>query len=506
MIELEHVSCTYPGATQPVLADAHLRIAAGELVLVVGATGSGKSTLLSAISGRFPRNTGGELRGSLRVAGRDTAQHRPRDLADVVGVVGQDPQASFVASTVAEELAYTMEQLGIPPDQMRLRVDEVLGQLQLTGLRDRTLDTLSAGEQQRVAIGAVLTARPRVLLLDEPTSALDPPGAADLLATLRRLAGSGITVILAEHRIERVAQLDRVIQIAGGQVQSGSPEQILPDYSGAPPVVAVGRLLGWRPIPVTVAQAAGFARSQTWPTPPVRPAREARGMAFTATGITVRHGSALAVDNVDLTLHRGAVTALMGPNGAGKSSLLWAVYERARARGATLLPQPASDLLYLPSVAAECQASDASTAAGRTRCELDAIMPGIPGDRHPRDLSEGQRLAMALAVQLAGDPSLVLLDEPTRGLDSSAKAALSRRLRSLAQAGRAVLVATHDVEFAADCADRVVDLHAGRIASDGATADVLGRGHAAPQVTRLFPGSGMLTVSDVRARLRGSHD
>jgi energy-coupling factor transport system ATP-binding protein len=238
--------------------------------------------------------------------------------------------------------------------------------------------------------------------------------------------------------------------------------------------------------------------------------------------VTVRHGSTTAVDGVDLDLHQGDVVALMGRNGAGKSSLLWALQGSGRrtsgsvrlADGAetaaldpvaarsriTLLPQPASDLLYLADVASECAAADGGS--GRARAELDALVPGIADETDPRDLSEGGRLALALAVQLSADAEVVLLDEPTRGLDAVAKAALSARLRELAEQGRAVVVTTHDVEFAATCANRVVVLAGGEVVADGVATDVLRASPMlAPQVAKVLPHAGVLTVADVATRL-----
>ena len=213
MIHLDRVTVTYPDAHRPTIHDVDLRIDEGELCVVVGRTGVGKSTLLGCLNGLVPHFTGGTLRGRVTVAGRNTATHPPRELAEVVGVVGQDPLAGFVTDTVEEELAYGMEQLAVPPDVMRKRVEETLDLLGIAELRHRALRTLSGGQQQRVAIGSVLTSHPRVLVLDEPTSALDPTAAEDVLASITRLVHDlGVTVVVAEHRLERVAQYaDRVV-------------------------------------------------------------------------------------------------------------------------------------------------------------------------------------------------------------------------------------------------------------------------------------------------------
>ncbi len=524
MIEVDGVTLTYAGADLPVLSDVRLAVGPGELLLVVGGTGSGKTTLLDAICGRFPHSTGGELRGTVRVAGRDTREHRPRDLADVVGVVGQNPEAGFVTGTVEEELAYTLEQLGLPGDVMRTRVEAVLDQLGLTELRSRALDSLSGGEQQRVAIGSVLTAHPQVLVLDEPTSALDPSAAEEVVGLLHRLVDDlGLTVVLAEHRVERVAGLaDRVGLLDGGRLVVGEPAEVLPDYAGAPPVVGLGRLLGWDPVPLTVREARRSApplAARLGQAAPRAGSAAPEGRVLTARGLRVRHGAVTAVSDVDLDLVP-EVTALMGRNGAGKSSLLWALQgSGSRAGGhvrladgtdtasltpasarhrVALLPQPASDLLYLGSVGAEL----AAAGRDRARAELDALLPGIADDVDPRDLSEGQRLARALASPLAEPAPVVLLDEPTRGLDAEAKARLSRRLRELAAQGRAVVVATHDVEFAAAAADRVVLLAGGQKVADGTALAVLRASPMfSPQVAKVLPDADVLTVDDVAARL-----
>lgn len=213
MIRFEEVSVTYDGAAEPTVRGIDFEVPEGELVLLAGPSGVGKSTVLGAVSGLVPHFTGGTLSGRVTVAGRDTRTHKPRELADVVGTVGQDPLSHFVTDTVEDELAYGMESLGLAPDVMRRRVEETLDLLGLSELRSRPLATLSGGQQQRVAIGSVLTPHPDVLVLDEPTSALDPAAAEEVLAVLQRLVHDlGTTVLMAEHRLERVIQYaDQVV-------------------------------------------------------------------------------------------------------------------------------------------------------------------------------------------------------------------------------------------------------------------------------------------------------
>jgi energy-coupling factor transport system ATP-binding protein len=539
MIEFEHVSLTYDHAESPVLRSVDLRIEEGELALVVGRTGVGKSTLLGAINGLVPHFTGGTLSGRVIVDGRDTQHHRPRELADVVGVVGQDPLAGFVTDTVEEELAYAMEQLAVPADVMRKRVEETLDLLGIAELRDRALVELSGGQQQRVAIGSVLTAQPRILVLDEPTSALDPTAAEDVLAAVTRLVHDlGVTVVLAEHRLERVVQYaDRVVEVRGdGTVTSGRPASMLGVTAVAPPVVELGRLAHWDPLPMSVRDARRLAaplrdRIGSRPIPALRSSalpRTARTL-LSARKVVVRYGATVAVRAVDLALSGGQVTALMGRNGSGKSSLLWALQGSGQRQGGTvdidgvdpasvsstkarrlvgLVPQTPADLLYLDTVDQECDQADHESggAPGEgARALLDRLSPGIDGAMHPRDLSEGQRLSLVLAVQLTAAPAVVMLDEPTRGLDYGAKRALTDIVDGLAAEGRAVVIATHDVEFVAAAVDRVVVMAAGDIVADGPTVDVIGASPAfAPQVAKIMAPLAYLTLDQVRRALTGT--
>ncbi|GAB2460939.1 ABC transporter ATP-binding protein [Jatrophihabitans fulvus] len=541
MIEFDHVTVTYADADAPVLRDVTLTIDEGELCLVVGRTGSGKSTLLGAINGLVPHFTGGTLAGAVRVDGRSTADHPPRELADLVGVVGQDPLAGFVTDTVEEELAYSMEQLAVPPEVMRKRVEEMLVLLDLTDLRHRALHELSGGQQQRVAIGAALTANPRVLVLDEPTSALDPTAAEGVLAAVTRLVHDlGITVVVAEHRLERVVQYaDTVLHVHGdGTVTRGEPQRMFETTSVAPPVVELGRLARWEPLPLSVRDARRRAlplreELRERPLPAVRrtPERSATpclpaAPVLTARNVVVRYSDVVAVRGVDLTLSPGRVVALMGHNGSGKSSLLWALQgsgprqdgsvdvggrdpkqlKPAEARTRVgLVPQTPADLLYLGSVDTELAQADAESegVAGPSARELlDRIAPGVDGRLHPRDLSEGQRLSLVLAIALRAAPPVVLLDEPTRGLDYAAKAALTDIVDELAAEGRSVVVSTHDVEFVAAAADRVIVLAEGEIVADGPTSEVVVASPAfAPQTAKILAPLPYLTVAQVEAAL-----
>jgi energy-coupling factor transport system ATP-binding protein len=540
VIRFENVAIRYLGrsALEPVLHEVNLHVPEGELCLVLGETGSGKTTLLRAVNGLVPHFTGGILTGRVMVAGRDTRTHRPRDLADVVGVVGQDPQAAFVADVVEDELAFGMEWLGLPTEVMRRRVEETLDLLGLADVRRRAMSTLSGGQQQRVAIGAALTAHPKVLVLDEPTSALDPQAAEDVLAALQRLVHDlGTTVLLAEHRLERVVQYsDRVLHLPGdGRVVDGPPDQVMATSPIAPPVVELGRLAGWQPLPLSVRdarRAAGGLRATLADRRPVRAigTSEDGPPLATTTALVVRHGETVALRRVDFTVHPGEIVALMGRNGAGKSTLLAALVGLVRpvsgsvstgrlaphradpadvVRAAGLVPQQPSDLLYAETVAAECRSADADAGAapGTCRALLARLAPDVVDETHPRDLSEGERLALALAVVVTARPPLLLLDEPTRGLDYAAKRRLTTILRDIVAAGsqHAVVLATHDVELVAELATRVVVLADGEIVADGATADVVvGSPVFAPQVAKVLAPQPWLTVGEIAHALQAA--
>jgi len=572
MIRFNHVTFTYSGAKAPTLRDVTAVIGPGELGLVVGLTGSGKSTLLRLVNGLVPHFSGGLLAGSVQVGGLDTRHHGPRNLAGLVGYVGQDPAAGFVADVVEDELAYSMEQHAIARSVMRARVEEVIDLLGLEPLRHRPVNTLSAGQAQRVAMAAALTLHPKVLVLDEPTSALDPATAEEVMAAISRLVHDlDMTVLMAEHRLERVVQFaDLSLHVSqNGVVTSGNMRAIMATSDVAPPVVQLARRLAWPTIPLTVREARrlvtagpvspchapdnqemphsipGRVSDNTHPGDPPRctchvsagssfaPATSTRvaepitqqapgdkkslsptdqrqqdaglgpSIALHAEGLTVTYpGGVNGIDHVNLTLHAGKVTAVMGRNGSGKTSLLWALQgqgppgalrasrtARFKLPAVALVPAQPTDLFWANTVAAE-------VGSGPAQLLLDDLAPGIDPASHPRDLSEGQRLELALAIQLAANAPVLALDEPTRGLDYQAKERLATMLRRLATEGKAVLVASHDVEFLALVAKRVVWLADGQIIADGPATELLMAVPAhAPQMAKVFAPAAVLTVN-----------
>jgi energy-coupling factor transport system ATP-binding protein len=419
-----------------------------------------------------------------------------------------------------------MESLGLAADVMRRRVEEALDLMGLHEVRSRPLRTLSGGQQQRTAIASVLAQHPRVLVLDEPTSALDPSAAEEVLAALQRLVHDlGLTVLLAEHRLERVVQFaDRIVHVHGGEATVGAPAQVMVDAPVAPPVVELGRWAKWEPLPLSIRDARRLAAPlrETLRALPAAPAPRAplgRRVAE-VSGLHVAFGDHVALQDVTLSLHAGEIVAVMGRNGAGKSTLLRSLVgltDPTRGRVEVggdapgglsadalvhtvgMVPQEPGDLLWHESVEGECSDSPSPDAAHSVFAEL---APGVDPQTHPRDLSEGQRLALALAVVLAADAPLLLLDEPTRGLDYPTKHRLVALLRRRAASGHTVVVATHDVELAADLATRTVVVADGEIVTDGPTRDVVTASpQFAPQVAKILAPTPFLTVTDVTAAL-----
>lgn len=315
--------------------------------------------------------------------------------------------------------------------------------------------------------------------------------------------------------MERVIEFaDGVILIGpGGRVEHGPTRDVLARSPITPPLVELGLRLGWDPLPLTIREGRrhSAADRRAWTgSPPELPGPATPGEeVLRARGLVVRYPRTVAVRDVDLVLSRGEVTALMGRNGSGKSTLLWALHGAGRrdagtvsgaaAGSVSLVPQTASDLLYLATVEAECAAADAESGSppGTTVELLQELVPDIEPSAHPRDLSEGQKLAVVLAAELSRGPDVILLDEPTRGLDYSAKHALTLTLHRLAAQGRSIVVATHDVELVAAACSRVVVMAEGEIVSDGPTRDVLpGSALLATQVAKVAAPAPLLTVQE----------
>ncbi|MFM6978204.1 MAG: ABC transporter ATP-binding protein [Micrococcales bacterium] len=477
----------------------NLRIDPGRFVLVCGATGSGKSTLLKALVGLAPHFTGGNVTGQRFIQGQDHTDSMPHQTAELIGYVNQQPEGSFVAETVIEELAFTLEQLGIPVPEMKVRIDSALKATGLSDLRDRTLNQLSGGQQQRVAIAAALSAGQKILILDEPTSALDPQTAHELLEFIHDLCRSeGLTAIVAEHRIERLINLvDSVIVVSSdGTVAHGPAEHELARFEFVPPLLKLAQTKSWFPMPLSIVDARKYVES------PIEfkalPHPKSDQQLVQEKNLTVTYGSTLALDNIEFSAKSGEVVAVMGENGSGKTSLLWKLLEVLP--DTAMVPQQAADLLFLNSLSQEFADSDevAGVPQNSTSSLFEDFAGRIDSAIHPRDLSSGQQLALVLAMQLAKPAKVVLLDEPTRGLDYSAKQQVAAVVHRLADKGKAVIFASHDVEFVALTASRVVQLSAGRMSSDLPVEQALShRGELATQIAQIYQTDGLIALEQV---------
>ncbi|KRF25250.1 ATP-binding cassette domain-containing protein [Phycicoccus sp. Soil803] len=558
MIEFEGVTLAY--AAQPVLRDVTFGVPEGELLLVVGPTGSGKSSLLRCLDAglaRDPDQASARLAGRVLVDGVDLHAADPDGPRPLVGLVPQDPAGALGAGTVESVIAAGVRARDADAHAGQRQVEETLDLLGIADLRSRPVADLSGGQQQRVAIAVALVAGPRVLVLDEPTSALDPVAAEDVLAILHRLVHDvGTTVVVAEHRLERVVHhADAVLLVESGRVRGPlDPAAAMADSPLRPPVVELGLRLGWHRLALSVREARRSARtlrstldlSAAAPAPHTGAAtravagsalRAATGAATTGAATTasstpsartttaatpaplvdarrlsVVRDTVIALRTVDLRVEPGEVVALMGRNGSGKSTLL-ATLDRSLSptsgrmvatEPAALAPQDPEDLLADATVSKQLAAHDTAQglASGTTRAVLDRLAPGLDGLRGHRtaDLSEGQRMSVALSLVLARGTALLLLDEPTRGLDYAAKDRLTTILAERAAAGCAVVVATHDVELAAEVATRVVLLAEGEVIADGPARQVLADSPAfAPQVAKVMHPLPFLRVTDVLA-------
>ena len=529
LVIFHNVTYIYPEGKGPVLSDFNLEVEEGEFLLVIGASGAGKSTFLRCLNGLVPHFYGGNFRGDVRVAGRDPVALGPRGMSDLVGFVFQDPEAQFVVDVVEDELVFSMENHGFPQALMRRRVEEVLDQMSIAPLRGRRVSALSGGEKQRVAIGAVLTLQPRLLVLDEPTSQLDPQAAEEVLTALQKLNQDlGLTVILSEHRLERVVQYaDRILYLPGDGLPplEGPPAEVLAQVELTPPLITLAKRLGWEPLPLTIKAGQSFARRlKLAPFKPEEPGKNLPPLAQIAD-LWFAYGEQEALRGASFSLHEGEIVALMGRNGSGKTTLLkhlagllrpqqgrvelWGQDTRRMAleeiiRRVGYVPQNPNALLFAETVQDELNFTRRNHGLPpEEESELLRIL-GLEGhaNSYPRDLSVGERQRVALAAILASDPELILLDEPTRGLDYRQKDALAAFLKAQKEAGKTVLMSTHDVELVARCADRVIILGEGQVVAEGPTREVMaGSMVFSSQVSKLFGEARLLTVEEVLERL-----
>jgi energy-coupling factor transport system ATP-binding protein len=429
LVSVERLTFAYPDGSRPAIRDVSLELDSGETVVVLGPSGSGKSTLLRALAGLIPHFHGGRFAGRVEVACRDTRCVRPADLAGTTATVFQDPEDQVVMALVRNEVAFGLENLGVAPAGIWSRADRALAAVGALHLARRRTAEVSAGELQRVCLASALALEPELLLLDEPTSQLDPVAADEFLAHVGELGG---TVVISEHRTGRVLPLaDRVLFLEDGR--------LLLDSSRA-------EALAW------------LAAHRPRYLPPVEvpsPFRRSDSEVCRVTGATFSYRPGRPVlEDVSLQVGRGEVVALEGPNGSGKTTLAKIAAGLLEPQaGAVVRTGTAGYLSQDPGryLVRERVVDEVALAVGgdqeRAREALARVDLDWAAARHPRDLSSGERERLALAAVSVSKPELLVLDEPTRGVDPERKAALGRWLAQYAAAGRGVLVATHDRTF-----------------------------------------------------------
>ncbi|MCC6703751.1 MAG: ATP-binding cassette domain-containing protein [Thermomicrobiales bacterium] len=530
-VTMTDVSFRYPGRSDLTLDRVSWRIEPGDFIVVTGPSGGGKSTLLRCLNGLVPHFSGGQFGGEVSVFGIDTRDHGPRHLSSRVGFVFQDPEAQAVTRIVEDDVAFGLEQAGLPRYEMRKRIEEVLDLLGIAELRARDITTLSGGERQRVAIAGAMARRPELLVLDEPTSQLDPWGADEVLTALHRLNDDlGLAIVLAEHRLDRVASSADTIRIVAGDgsMIDRPPAEALAllPVRNQPPLTRFALQAGLGRIPLTIKEARRQTGSLPEPAISFEPRHSAGEPIATLDGVTVVRGRTTVLNDIDLDFRSGQITAIMGRNGAGKSTLIRTtlgmlpcerggvtVAEKPVAAGkmgelagiAGYLPQDPARLLFAETVMQELEASIKHLPPGSQRLDprhlLDELDLGHLAEEHPRDISVGERERVALAAVLISAPRLLMLDEPTRGMDGVRKHRLMRILELARERGTAIVMATHDVELVAEWADRVILLADGAVIADGDPRQVLaGSVTFSPQMNRLF-GGGILTVEDALASI-----
>jgi energy-coupling factor transport system ATP-binding protein len=544
LFQVENLTYYYPEKDCPALAGINLSLEEGEFVFLTGQSGCGKSSLLRALGGLLPDYYGGKIGGEIRYRDCSLSKWNKRQLAREIGIIFQDPEQQLVMTSVEQEIAFGLENLGISPPEMRRRVAEVLSLFDLCSIKRESTFNLSGGQKQKVILAAVLAMYPRVLLLDEPTSQLDPVAAQELMNYIQRLNLEwGLTVVLVEQRIDRCFHLaDKIVLMEGGRIVHQAPPREMVRRGDdkyrffVPPVAQVFSGVNSQEVPLTIKEGRKLLRKIAQPINPVpeplasttprtngNPVLQTRNLGF-AYG---KNG--LCIKGINLELFSHEITVILGENGAGKSTLLknlngllkpqqGNIYLKnnditgCRAEQLALhigyLSQNPNDYLFNDTVAEEVnfnlkvRGNENKTAVEKV---LNLLQISHLKSINPRDLSGGERQRVALGTVLVTEPAVLLLDEPTRGLDVKLKYQLVQLLKALQEEGKSIVVVTHDVEFAAEVAQRVVIMSDGGIVADGNKTEILSNSlYYAPQVNRLFRGisSKVMTVNEAISKLR----
>ena len=489
-LAIEGLTFRYHTRPEPALHDVSLTLEQGELFLVAGASGCGKTTLIRCINGLIPRTYNGDLEGRTLLYGQDACEMTMAQISQTVGTVLQDPERQILGSYVLNEVAFGLENLGLPREEILQRVDETLDYLDISDLSDRETFYLSGGEKQKVALAGVLTMRPSILLLDEPLASLDPASAQEALALFRRLADEGVSIILVEHRVEDALSIhpDRVLFMQEGSIT----------YCGSPDGLA--EVVDYRqvkmPAPIVIQRAV----NDPPPTfePVIKP--DGREPLVTFEDVSFGYGDGpTVIHDVNLTIRRGDVIAILGPNGAGKTTLVkhaigllkprqgrvviegrdtseLSVAQIAHTLGYVF--QSPSHMLFAPTVREELAFGpsnlgyDEGTIVEGVARAIEIVNLEGQEEYPPLALSFGQQKRVSIAAILAMRSRILVMDEPTAGQDYWNYMAFMDSILQM-QGFESILFITHDLDLAICYASRIILLHEGRIAGNGPPADVL---------------------------------
>jgi energy-coupling factor transporter ATP-binding protein EcfA2 len=526
MIKINSLTFQYPQTNRPVLENISLEIPPSTLTLVTGPTGSGKSTFLRCLNGLVPHFSGGSIDGKVRVFDHDPLVEGPERMAARVGFVFQEPESQFLFDIVEDEIVFALENAGMPRDQMQIRADQVIRQMGLEELRSRNIHEISGGEKQKVAIASALVNLPDVLILDEPTSQLDPTSANDFLTHLTRLKHElDLTIVVSEHRLERLLPfVDFIASITPNHtLQFGAPQEILPKMQHVPPIIKLAKELMVSPLPLRVEDFPNQERFTIHgeEIPQVEKPFRGQNPILETNGLSASFDQKQVLDQVDLQLYSGEILTLVGANGAGKTTLLRSILGLIPSKGQrylfgekmepmdlekviqyiAYLPQDPNDLLFAETVLDELLFTLKNHKKDMTETDLTTFLSqfGLSAmqDRYPRDLSVGERQRTALAAITVHQPEILLLDEPTRGMDYNAKSELTKILKNWCAGGKSVLLVTHDVEFAACLADRVVIIENGKVRFTGSPKTAFSDfPEYRTQTAQLFPHTGWIKPED----------
>lgn len=531
MIRIKGLTFNYSDASKPALRDVNLAIDGGEFVLITGPSGSGKSSLCRCLNGLIPHFYGGTVSGKVEVDGLEVPKHPTKKLATKVGMVFQDPENQLVSMDVEREIAFGLENLGYSREILAKRVEESLDTLGISDLRYRQIHELSGGEKQKVAIASVLALHPDILVLDEPTSELDPQSAEEVLSTVQRLNDElGLTVVLIEHRLDRVIHLvDRMIVLNDGSiVADGNPRQVLADEDierigiGPPPIVRLMHRLkagGAEPgaVPLTVKEGRSMLRDVFKKASKSKDISSEVAAAETVIEIKdlwhIYPQGITSLKGVTLNVHKGELLAIMGRNASGKTTLIKHVNGLLKptkgrvsvggidtkeettaelARRVGMVFQNPNDHIFADTVEEEIAfiLKNLGLKGREIKPKIDDMLETFNiaeyRKQYPRSLSGGQKQRVALASVLVAQPEILILDEPTRGLEYKLKVDLMRFIKRYREQGKTVILVTHDVEIVAEHADRVALLSEGRVVVDGNKHDVLSKALLfSPQINRL---------------------